>query len=79
MEIRITYKGITEDGIKGIWCGFKPDNITVTEEVQILYPDKNKQLKNKTTGELFSSIVLTDTISQDDYEEVEIENNEPQD
>ena len=78
MEIRTTYKGITEDGIKGIWCGFKPDNISVTEEIQILYPDKNKQLKNKITGELSSSIVLSDAINHDDYEEVEIENNEPQ-
>lgn len=40
MEIRTTYKGITKDGVKGIWCGFKPDDIEVTEELQILYPDK---------------------------------------
>ena len=39
MEIRTTYKGIREDGVKGIWCGFKPENITVLEEIQILYRD----------------------------------------
>ena len=73
MQIKTTYKGITEDGIKGIWCGFKPDNINVTEEIQILYPDENKQLRNKTTGELTSCVILNNRINQDDYEEVEIE------
>ena len=72
MQIKTTYKGITEQGIKGIWCGFKPDNITVTEEIQILYPDENKQLRNKTTGELTSCVILKSTTNQDDYEEVEI-------
>ena len=73
MQMRTTYKGTTEDGIKGIWCGFKPDNITVTEEIQILYPDENKQLRNKITGELTSYVILNGTTNQDDYEEVEIE------
>ena len=73
MQIKTTYKGITEQGIKGIWCGFKPDNINVTEEIQILYPDENKQLRNKTTGELTSCVILNNRINQDDYEEVEIE------
>ena len=73
MQVKTTYKGITEDGIKGIWCGFKPDNITVTEEIQILYPDENKQLRNKITGELTSYVILNGTTNQDDYEEVEIE------
>ena len=72
MQIKTTYKGITEQGTKGIWCGFKPDNITVTEEIQILYPDENKQLRNKTTGELTSCVILKSTTNQDDYEEVEI-------
>ena len=73
MQIKTTYKGITEQGIKGIWCGFKPDNITVTEEIQILYPDEDKQLRNKLTGELTSCVILNNTTNQDDYEEVEIE------
>ena len=73
MQVKTTYKGIREDGVKGIWCGFKPDNIIVSEEIQILYPDKDKQLRNKLTGELTSCVILNDTINQDDYEEVEIE------
>lgn len=72
MEIRTTYKGIREDGVKGIWCGFRPDNITVLEEIQILYPDEGKQLKNKNTGEILYSVILTDNISQEDFEEVEL-------
>lgn len=73
MQVKTTYKGITKDGIKGIWCGFKPDNITVLEEIYILYPDEGKQLKNKNTEEILSSVILTDDISQDDFEETEIE------
>lgn len=79
MQIKTTYKGITEQGIKGIWCGFKPDNITVTEEIQILYPDENKQLRNKITGELTSCLILNGITNKDDYEEVEIEDTKPQD
>ena len=73
MQVKTTYKGTTEDGIKGIWCGFKPDNVTISEEIQILYPDENKQLRNKITGELTSYVTLNGTTNQDDYEEVEIE------
>lgn len=72
MQIKTTYKGIREDGVNGVWCGFKPDNITVTEEIHILYPDANKQLKNKNTGETLDSVILTDNIYQDDFEEIQI-------
>ena len=71
MQVKTTYKGIREDGVKGIWCGFKPDNITITEEIHILYPDENKRLKNKNTGEILDSVILTDDISQNDFEEIE--------
>ena len=70
MQIKNTYKGITENNVIGLWCGFKPDNVTIIKEIQILYPDNNKQLKNKLTGEILPYVVLNDT-SQDDYEEVE--------
>ena len=79
MQVKTTYKGIREDGVKGIWCGFKPDNVTISEEIQILYPDENKQLRNKTTGKLTSCVILNNTINQNNYEEVEIEDNKPQD
>ena len=78
MQVKTTYKGITEQGIKGIWCGFKPDNVTISEEIQILYPDKDKQFRNKLTGELTSCVILNGTTNQDDYEEVEIEDNKLQ-
>lgn len=71
MEIRTTYKGTREDGVSGLWCGFKPDNVTVTEEIHILYLDENKQLKKKNTEEILSSVILTDDISQNDFEEIE--------
>ena len=58
MEIRTTYKGITKDGVKGIWCGFKPEDIEVTEEIQILYPAENKILQDKATKETFNSVIL---------------------
>ncbi len=76
MKIRTTYKGVREDGISGIWCGFKPDNITVTEEIAILYPDENKQLKNKNTGEILDSVILTDDTPQEDFEEIELKSSE---
>lgn len=73
MEIKTTYKGITEDGINGVWCGFKPDNITIIKETHILYPEHNKQLKNKITSEILPYVIL-DNNNTDKYEEVELKN-----
>lgn len=70
MEIKITYKGINKDSISGIWCGFKPDDITVKEKISILYPKTGYLLKNKITNETVSSVVLTSDVNQDDYTEV---------
>lgn len=70
MEIRTTYKGITKDGIKGIWCGFKPDDIKVTEELQILYPDKDMVLQDKATKETFTSIILEKESDTNNYVEI---------
>lgn len=75
MHVKTTYKGIREDGVKGIWCGFKPNNITVSEEIYILYPDGDNQLKNKSTGEILSSVILKEGISQDNFEEIKIKEN----
>lgn len=72
MQVKITYKGIREDGVKGIWCGFKPDNITVSEEIYILYPDENKQLRNKETGETVGSVILDDLNTENMYEEIDM-------
>lgn len=70
MEIRITYKGLTKDGVKGIWCGFKPEDVTVNEEIPILYPEVGKVLKDKNSGELFSSAVLENETDKNNYEEI---------
>lgn len=70
MEIRTTYKGITNDGVKGIWCGFKPDDIKVTQELQILYPDKNMVLQDRVTKETFTSVILANESDKNNYEEI---------
>lgn len=70
MEIRTTYKGITKDGVKGIWCGFKPEDIEVTQEIQILYPDKDKILQDKATKETFTSVILEKESDKNNYEEI---------
>ena len=70
MEIRTTYKGITKDGVKGIWCGFKPNDIKVTEELQILYPDKDMVLQDKVTKETFTSVILANESDNNNYVEI---------
>ena len=79
MEIRTTYIGTNDNGIKGIWCGFKPDNITIEEERNILYPDLNKVLRHKETQVIFTSVWLQDENLIDEYEEIEEERNTPND
>ncbi len=69
MEIRITYKG-TLNGIKGIWCGFKPEGVVVEKEINILYPAKDMLLRKKGEEETYSSIILKVDDSMDNYEEV---------
>lgn len=69
MEIRITYKG-TLNGIKGIWCGFKPEDVVVEKEINILYPAKDMLLRKKGEEQTYHSVVLTDGDSVDNYEEV---------
>lgn len=71
MEIRTTYKGITKDGVKGIWCGFKPEDIEVIREIQILYPAENKILQDKATKETFNSVILENESDMGNYEEIE--------
>ena len=69
MEIRITYVG-TLNGVHGLWCGFKPEGVEVSEERPILYPAKGYKLQNK-DGKLLNSVWLKDGDSQDNYTEVE--------
>ncbi|MBP3847421.1 hypothetical protein J6I39_06695 [bacterium] len=71
MEIRTTYIGINENGIKGIWCGFKPEKAIIEEARTILYPDENKILRHKETQIEFTSVWLQDDMTEEDYEEIE--------
>lgn len=75
MEIKTTYIGINEFGIKGIWCGFRPKNIKILQEIQILYADSGKLLKHKETGEENYSVLLDNGDSEENYEEIEERNN----
>ena len=73
MEIRITYKG-TLKGVKGIWCGFKPDGAIIEKEFNILYPAEKKLLKKKGEEQKYHSVMLVDGDSMDNYEEVADDN-----
>lgn len=73
MEIRITYKG-TLNGIKGIWCGFKPEGAIIEKEINILYPAKDMKLRKKGEEETYGSIILKDGESMENYEEVADDN-----
>lgn len=74
MEIRITYKG-TLNGVKGLWCGFKPKGIEIGEEIPVYYPDEGKVFTKD--GEEFTSVVLQEGESIEDYEEIIEEDEEP--
>jgi hypothetical protein len=70
MEIRITYFGTNENGLNGIWCGFKPQNATITEERMILYPEIENVLQDKESGETFDSVWLKDLDDFNNYQEI---------
>ena len=76
MEIRTTYIGINENGIKAIWCGFKPEKAIIEEARTILYPDENKILRHKETQIEFTSVWLQDDMTEEDYEEIERNEND---
>ena len=72
MEIRITYIG-TLDGTPGMWCGFCPEEAVITEERNVLYPAEGYSLKRISTEEIFSAVWLKDGDTQENYEEVPME------
>lgn len=67
MQIKITYKGYI-NGIYGIYCGFKPEGLEVTEEVNVYYPDEGKIFVKD--GEEYDCVVLQDGETIEDYQEV---------
>lgn len=68
MQIKITYKGYI-NGVYGIYCGFKPEGLEVTEEVPVYYPDEGKIFIKD--GEYYSAVVLQEGESISDYQEVD--------
>lgn len=70
MEIRITY---VCDG--AIYCGFKPDGVTVLEERPVLYPDNGYTLVRKYDNQQVEPVWLKDGDSQDNY--IEVKDAEP--
>lgn len=69
MHIETTYVG-TLDGNKGMWCGFLPEGAVIEEERQVLYPEMGKSLRRIATQEVFSSVWLQDGDTQENYEEI---------
>ena len=68
MYTKTTYKGYI-NGVYGIYCGFKPDNLEVTEEVLVYYPDEGKVFTKD--GEIYSCVILQEGESINDYKEID--------
>lgn len=83
MEIRKTYKfEYEQDGkiLHGVSSGFLPEYATnVLETIDVLYASIGKNLKRIATEEIGSYFVLKDDDSMDNYEEIDIEENEVED
>lgn len=69
MEIKISYVG-TLNGVSGIWCGFCPEGVEVTEERQVLYPAEGCTLRRISTQEVFPVVWLKDGDTAENYEEI---------
>lgn len=67
MEIKITYKGKNADGHIGYYCGFKPENVEILEEIPILCAAEGFNLLHKETKEEATSVVNG---NMDDYIEI---------
>lgn len=68
MQKRITYCGEL-NGVKGLWCGFKPKGLTVEKEIEVYYPEDGKVFAKG--DETFESVVLKDGESIKDYTEID--------
>ena len=73
MEIKTTYIG-TLNGIHGIWCGFCPEGVEVSEEREVLIPAAGYELERD--GEKFASVWLKDGDKKENYTEVAADANE---
>ena len=73
MQIKTTYKGYMNN-VFGIYCGFCPSGLDITEEVPVYYPDEGKIFVKD--GEEYFCVVLQEGETIDDYEEIEKEESE---
>lgn len=72
MQTKTTYKGYLNN-VFGIYCGFCPQGLDIIEQVPVYYPDEGKVFVKD--GKKYSAVVLQESESIDDYEEIE-ENNQ---
>lgn len=70
MYIKITYIFI-KDGVKGMACGYKPENATILEERVILHAEDGYTLY-KGEEEVGGAVWLKDGDSQENYHEEEL-------
>ena len=63
----ITYKG-TLDGVKGLWCGLKPDNVEVEQEIMVYHADEGKVFVKD--NEKYYTVILQNGETILDYDEV---------
>ena len=67
MKTEITYIGIDENGISGIWCGKKPSKVKILEERKVLIAEEGMLLKEKETEQIFDKVWLRDGDVKDNY------------
>ena len=73
MKERHSYQG-TLNGISGIWCDHKPEEIEVTKEITFYTPDEGMVFTKD--GELYDSVVIQEGMDIKDY--IEIKDPRPQ-
>jgi hypothetical protein len=78
MFMTTTYKGI-KNGVIGYYCGFKPEDATILETMDILNAEDGFELVRKSDSEnVGNSVWLHDGDVQENYEEVEAQEPQPE-
>ena len=67
MQIKTTYKGYLNK-VFGVYCGFCPQGLGITEQIPVYYPDEGKVFVKD--GEEYTAVVLQEGESIEDYQEV---------
>ena len=76
MNERHSYQGVL-NGVSGIWCDTKPEDLEVTKVNTFYTPDEGKVFKKG--DEYFDCVVITEGVDIADYEEVEDDRPQPGD